>query len=48
MYKPYTDRTPPISGIDGDVREPRNIMWLCSAHPVTYRLCLAEAGVIDR
>ncbi len=46
MYKPYTDRTPPISGIDGDVREPRNI-WLCNAHPETYPVSLAEAGVID-
>jgi len=39
MYMPYTDRTPPISGIGGDVREPRNIIWLCSAHLETYQVC---------
>ena len=47
MYRPYTDRTPPISGIDGDVREPSNIIWLRNAHPEPYLVSLAEAGVID-
>ncbi|HEY5880969.1 MAG TPA: hypothetical protein VIU11_18800 [Nakamurella sp.] len=47
MYRPYTDRTPPISGIDGDVQEPSNIIWLRNAHPETYLASLAEAGVID-
>lgn len=47
MYKPYTDRIPPISGIDGDVREPSNIIWLRNAHPETYQVSLAEADVID-
>ena len=44
MYDP----TDPVGRLLFNVLEPRNIMWLCSAHPVTYRLCLAEAGVIDR
>ena len=47
MYMPYTDRTPPISGIGGDVREPRNIIWLCNTDPETYPVSLTEAGVID-
>ena len=47
MHLPYIDRPPPISGIHGDVREPRNIIWLCNAHPETYPVSLAEAGVID-
>jgi len=47
MYRPYTDRVPPLSGIDGDVREPSNIIWLRNAHPETYLVSLAEAGVID-
>ena len=47
MYRPYTNRLPPISGIDGDVQNPSNIIWLRNAHPDTYLRSLAEAGVID-
>jgi hypothetical protein len=47
MYRPYTDRVPPLSGIDGDVRDPSNIIWLRNAHPDTYLHSLAVAGVID-
>jgi len=46
MYRPYANRTPPLSG-DGDVREPTNIVWLRNAHPDTYLRSLAEAGVIE-
>jgi len=37
----------PISGIDGDVRDPSNIIWLRHAHPDTYVQSLADAGLID-
>ena len=47
MYRPYTDRLPPLSGIDGDVQDPSNIIWLRNAHPDTYVQSLAAAGVID-
>ena len=47
MYRPYTDRLPPLSGIDGDVRDPRNIIWLRNAHPEDYIQSLAAAGLID-
>ena len=47
MYRPYTDRTPPLSGIDGDVREPSNIIWLRNAHPDNYLRSLAQTGIID-
>jgi hypothetical protein len=47
MYRPYTDRVPPISGIDGDVREPSNIIWLRNAHPAEYLQSLARAGAIQ-
>ncbi len=47
MYRPYTDRLPPLSGIDGDVREPSNIIWLRNAHPDAYVQSLADAGLID-
>jgi hypothetical protein len=46
MYRPYTDRLPPLSS-DGDVQQPSNIIWLRNAHPETYLLSLADAGVID-
>jgi len=47
MYRPYTDRLPPLSGIDGDVQEPSNIIWLRNAHPDAYVQSLAAAGIID-
>ena len=47
MYRPYTDRLPPLSGIDGDVQDPSNIIWLRNAHPDSYIQSLAAAGVID-
>ena len=47
MYRPYTDRLPPLSGIDGDVRDPRNIIWLRNAHADGYVQSLAAAGVAD-
>jgi hypothetical protein len=47
MYRPYTDRLPPLSGIDGDVRDPSNIIWLRNAHPDSYIQSLAAAGIID-
>ena len=47
MYRPYTDRLPPLSGIDGDVQDPSNIIWLRNAHPDGYVQSLAAAGVID-
>ena len=46
MYRPYTDRRPPISAIDGDVREPSNILWLRNGSAREYVLSLARAGVI--
>ena len=45
-YYPYTDRRPPLSGIDGDVQSPSNIIWLRNASPDRYVVSLAEAGVI--
>ena len=47
MYRPYTDRLPPLSGIDGDVREPSNIIWLRNSHADGYVQSLAAAGIID-
>jgi hypothetical protein len=47
MYRPYTDRLPPVSGIDGDVQNPSNIIWLRNAHPDGYIHSLAAAGAID-
>ena len=47
MYRPYTDRLPPLSGIDGDVQDPSNIIWLRNANPYGYVQSLAAAGVID-
>ena len=47
MYRPYTDRLPPISGIDGDVQNPSNIIWLRNAHPDSYVQSLAADGIID-
>ena len=47
MYRPYTDRLPPLSGIDGDVRDPSNIIWLRNCHADGYVQSLAAAGVID-
>jgi len=44
---PYTDRRPPLSGIDGDVQSPSNILWLRNANPDRYLVSLAEAGVIE-
>ncbi len=45
-YYPYTDRRPPLSGIDGDVQAPSNIIWLRNASPDRYVVSLAEAGLI--
>lgn len=45
-YHPYTDRRPPLSGIDGDVQSPSNIIWLRNAGPDRYVVSLAEAGLI--
>ena len=47
MYRPYTNRLPPLSGIDGDVQDPSNIIWLRNAHPDAYVQSLAAAGIID-
>ena len=47
MYRPYTDRLPPISGADGDVQDPANIIWLRNAHPADYVQSLTDAGIID-
>ena len=47
MYRPYTDRLPPLSGIDGDVQEPSNIIWLRNAHPDAYVQSLSAAGIVD-
>lgn len=47
MYRPYTHRLPPLSGIDGDVQNPTNIIWLRNAHPDSYIQSLATAGMID-
>lgn len=47
MYRPYTDRLPPLSGIDGDVRDPTSIIWLRNAHPDGYVQSLAEGGIIN-
>ncbi len=47
IYYPYTDRRPPLSGIDGDVQSPSNILWLRNANPDRYLISLAEAGVIE-
>lgn len=47
LYRPYADRLPPLSGPDGDVREPSNIIWLRHSHPDAYLRSLAQAGVID-
>lgn len=46
-YFPYTDRRPPLSGIDGDVQSPSNIIWLRNAHSDRYLESLAEAGLIQ-
>lgn len=47
LYRPYTDRRAPISGLDGDVRDPSNILWLRTATPEAYIHSLAHAGVIQ-
>lgn len=47
MYRPYTNLVPPLSGIDGDVREPHNIIWLRHAYSEPYLISLARAGAID-
>lgn len=47
MYRPYTNRRPPVSGIDGDVQEPSNVIWLRHAHPDSYLRSLAAAGAAD-
>lgn len=47
LYRPYTDRSAPISGPDGDVRDPSNILWLRPAQAEAYLTSLAHAGVID-
>ena len=47
MYRPYTDRLPPLSGIDGDVQDPSNIIWLRNSHADGYVQSLAAAGIID-
>ena len=47
LYRPYTDRQAPISGIDGDVRDPSNILWLRTASADSYVQSLAHAGVVQ-
>ena len=47
LYRPYTDRSAPISGPDGDVRDPSNILWLRPAQAEAYITSLAHAGVIQ-
>jgi len=47
MYRPYTDRLPPLSGLDGDVQDPSNIIWLRNAQADAYVRSLAAAAVID-
>lgn len=33
MYRPFSDRVPPISGIAGDVKQPSNIIWPAQRPP---------------
>ena len=47
MYRSYTDPLPPQFGIDGDVQDPSNIIWLRNAHPDAYVQYLAAAGIVD-
>lgn len=47
MYRPFTDRMPPLSGIDGDVVDPSNILWLRHSTADGYLQSLARAGYID-
>lgn len=47
MYRPFTTRIAPISGIDGDVHEPTNILWLRNSHPDAYVQSLARAGIVQ-
>lgn len=46
MYRPFTDRLPPVSAIDGDVRDPSNILWLRHSSGNSYVESLAHAGYI--
>ena len=47
MYRPFTDRSAPLSGIDGDVRDPSNIIWLRHSSSDAYVESLARAGYIQ-
>lgn len=45
-YRPFTDRLPPVSSLDGDVRDPSNILWLRHSSGNSYVESLARAGYI--
>lgn len=44
FYAPFTGRPAPTSGIDGDVPEPRNLLWLRPSAADAYVRSLARAG----
>ena len=46
-FAPDTTLPAPISGTDGDVREPRNLIWLRPRTAEGYVLSLARAGQIE-
>ena len=46
-FAPDTTLPAPISGTDGDVREPRNLIWLRPRTAEGYLLSLARAGQIE-
>lgn len=44
FYAPFTNRPAPTSGLDGDVAEPRNLLWLRPSAADDYVRSLAHAG----
>lgn len=46
-FAPHTGRTAPLSGLDGDVRDPSNILWLRPRTAPGYIRSLVRAGVVD-
>lgn len=46
-FAPEAGRTAPLSGLDGDVRDPSNIWWLRPRTALGYIRSLVRAGLVD-
>jgi len=46
MYRPFSEGTPPLSGVDGDVVDPSNILWLRHSTADAYVQSFARAGYL--